>query len=77
MLSRAAAQAAATLNLYQQALLLVSQGKLEPTAFQNELPAFLQSHGAEYSNGLSNVGAKFLSRLVEINAAHSRQSSAG
>jgi hypothetical protein len=77
MLSRAAAQAAATLNLYQQALLLVSQGKLEPTAFQNELPAFVQSHGAEYSNGLSNVGAKFLSRLVEINAAHSRQASAG
>ena len=76
LLSRAAAQAAATLNLYQQALLLVSQGKLEPTAFQNELPAFIHSHGQEYSNGLSDVGARFLSRLVEINAAHARRTSA-
>jgi hypothetical protein len=76
MLSRAAAQAAATLNLYQKALLLVSQGKLEPTAFQNELPAFIQTHGTEYANGLSDVGARFLSRLVEINAAHARRASA-
>ena len=76
LLSRATAQAAATLNLYQQALLLVSQGKLPPAAFQSELPAFIQSHGVEYANGLSEVGAKFLSRLVEMSAAHARRTSA-
>lgn len=73
-LSRATAQAAATLGLYQQALLKVSEGKLEPTAFQNEFPRFAQQHGAEYANKLSNLGARFLSRLVEISAAHSRLS---
>ena len=72
-LSRTAAQAAATLNLYQQALLLVSQGKLEPTAFQNELPAFIQRHGVDYTNRLSDVGARFLSRLIELTASFSRR----
>jgi hypothetical protein len=76
LLSRAAAQAATTLNLYQQALLLVSQGKLQPSAFQNELPAFIQSRGMDYANGLSELGAKFLSRLVEMSAAHARRTSA-
>jgi len=73
-LSRATAQAAATLGLYQQALVKVSEGKLEPTAFQTEFPRFAQEHGAEYANKLSNLGARFLSRLVEISAAHSRHS---
>lgn len=72
-LSRATAQAAATLGLYQQALTRVSEGKLEPTAFQNEFPRFVQSHGAKYSNRLSEMGSRFLRRLVELSAAYSRQ----
>ena len=73
-LSSTAAQAAATLNLYQQALLLVSQGKLEPTAFQTELSGFIQRHAGEYTNRFSEVGARFLGRLVELSAAYSRRS---
>ena len=72
-LSNTAAQAAATLNLYQQALLLVSQGKLEPTVFQSELSGFIQRHAGEYTNRLSEVGARFLGQLVELSAAHSRR----
>lgn len=73
-LSSATAQAAATLGLCQQALLKVSEGKLEPTAFQSEFPRFVQEHGAGYANKLSNLASRFLSRLVEISAAYSRQS---
>lgn len=72
-LSRTAAQSAATLNLYQQALMLVGQGKLEPTAFQSELPGFIQRHGGEYTNRLSEVGARFLGRLVELGGTYARR----
>jgi hypothetical protein len=71
-LSRATAQAAATLSLYQQALLRVSEGKLEPTAFQNYLPTFAQTCGPAYAARLSELAAGFLTRLVAISAASSR-----
>ncbi len=54
----------------------MSQGKLEPTAFQNEMPGFIQSHGMEYANRVSEIGAKFLGRLVEVSSEYARRSSA-
>lgn len=76
-LAGSAAQAAATLGLYQQALLRVSEGKLEPAAFQNYLPVFAQTHGPAYVQRLSELGAEFLSRAVEIGAAFVRNGSHG
>jgi Pili and flagellar-assembly chaperone, PapD N-terminal domain len=72
-LSRASGQAAATLELYQQALIRVAEGKLEPTVFQTHLPKFIQSHGNLYTNRLSEVGSRFLSRLVDLSSSYSRQ----
>jgi len=72
-LSRASGQAAATLELYQQALIRVSEGKLEPTVFQMHFPKFIQANGAQYTNRLSEVGSRFLSRLVDLTASYSRQ----
>ncbi len=72
-LSRASGQAAATLELYQQALIRVSEGKLEPTVFQTHFPKFIQAHGSRYTSRLSEIGSHFLSRLVELSSSYSRQ----
>ena len=70
-LSRASAQAAATLELYQQALIRVAEGKLEPTVFQTHFPKFIQSNGNLYTNRLCEVGSRFLSRLVDLSSSYS------
>ena len=72
-LSRASGQAAATLELYQQALIRVSEGKLEPTVFQTHFPRFIQAHGTQYTNRLSELGSRFLSRLVDLSSSYSRE----
>ena len=72
-LSRASGQAAATLELYQQALIRVSEGKLEPTVFQMHFPKFIQANGIQYTNRLSELGSRFLSRLVDLSSSFSRQ----
>jgi hypothetical protein len=72
-LSRASGQAAATLELYQQALIRVSEGKLEPTVFQTHFPKFIQANGAQYTNRLSELSSRFLSRLVDLSSSHSRR----
>ena len=72
-LSRASAQAAATLELYQQALIRVSEGKLEPTVFQIHFPRFIQANGTRYTNSLSELGSRFLGRLVDLSSTYSRQ----
>jgi hypothetical protein len=71
--SRASGQAAATLELYQQALIRVAEGKLEPTIFLTHFPKFIQSNGNLYTNRLSEVGSRFLSRLVDLSSSYSRQ----
>ena len=72
-LSRASGQAAATLELYQLALIRVSEGKLEPTVFQTHFPKFIHAHGTLYTNRLSELGSRFLSRLVDLSSSYSRQ----
>jgi hypothetical protein len=66
-------QAAATLELYQQALIRVAEGKLEPTVFQTHFPKFIQANGNLYANRLSELGSRFLSRLVDLSSSYSRQ----
>jgi hypothetical protein len=72
-LSRASGQAAATLELYQQALIRVAEGKLEPTVFQTHFPKFIQANGTQYTNRLSELGSRFLGRLVDLSSSYSRQ----
>jgi len=72
-LSRTSGQAAATLELYQQALIRVAEGKLEPTVFQTHFPRFIQANGTLYANRLSELGSRFLSRLVDLSSSYSRQ----
>ena len=72
-LSRASGQAAATLELYQQALIRVAEGKLEPTVFQTHFPKFIQANGSLYTNRLSELGSRFLTRLVDLSSSYSRQ----
>jgi hypothetical protein len=72
-LSRASGQAAATLELYQQALIRVAEGKLEPTVFQTHFPKFIQANGNLYTTRLSELGSRFLGRLVDLSSSYSRQ----
>lgn len=65
-LTRSAALSARTLNLYQLALDHVSQGKLPPTIFQDQLPAFAVAHAAEFMNRYAEVGSRFLSGVVQM-----------
>jgi hypothetical protein len=67
-LARSAAQSAKTLKLYQETMECVALGKLSPTVFQEHLPRFSQARGTEYVTKLSELGARFLSGLVRINA---------
>jgi hypothetical protein len=71
-LSRASGQAAATLELYQQALIRVAEGKLEPTVFQTHFPKFIQANGSLYTDRLSELGSRFLGRLVDLSSSYSR-----
>lgn len=65
-LARSADQSARTLKLYQQTLEYIAQGKLAPTVFQDHLPPFMQARAVEYATKLSELGARFLSGLVQI-----------
>jgi hypothetical protein len=55
--------------MYQQALEQVAGGKLSPSIFQDYFPSFAQSRGGEYSTRLAEIGAKFLSELVQLGSS--------
>lgn len=66
ILAKAAAHSARSLKLYQEALELVSQGKLAPSALLDHVPSFAQSHAAAYSNKVAELGARFLTDLLRL-----------
>lgn len=72
-MARSTAQSAKTLKLYQEALEYVAQGKLVPTVFQDYFPRFAQAHASEYASKVGEVGARFLSDLVQIGSFLSRE----
>src|SRR5665213_3408549 len=74
-LTRSTAQSVRTLKLYQDILESVSQGHLAPTVFQDHFARFAQLHATGYANKLAELGARFLSGLVQIGAVYSREQS--
>ncbi len=53
----------------------MSQGRLAPVVFQDHFARFTQLHATEYTNKLAELGAKFLSGLVQIGAAYPQEQS--
>jgi len=61
-----------TLQLYQEVLEDVAQGRLPATVFQEYFPRFIQSQGTRYSDRLTELGSEFLTSLVQLNRRNSQ-----
>ena len=66
-LSGSLANTQKTLRLYQQTLECVAAGRLPATVFQEYYPRFVQRHGAAYGDRLTQLCARFMGQLVELN----------
>src|SRR6476660_6529156 len=56
-----------TLQMYQEVLECVAQGRLPATVFQEYFPRFIQSQGTRYTERLTELGSEFMGALVQIN----------
>lgn len=66
-LARAAGHASRTLQLYQEVLTCVAQGRLPATVFEEYYPSFVRANGSAYTERLTALGGEFLSCLTELN----------
>jgi hypothetical protein len=70
-LARTAAHAAKTLQLYQEVLACVAQGRLPATVFEEYYPSFVKANGSAYTERLTALGGEFLSSLTKLNNSDS------
>jgi hypothetical protein len=70
-LARASARSSRTLQLYQEVLACVGQGRLAATVFEEYYPRFVKENGSTYTERLTALGAEFLSRLAQVNSSSS------
>ena len=70
-LARSAAHASRTLQLYQEVLACVAQGRLPATVFEEYYPSFVKANGSTYTERLTALGAEFLNRLAQLNGSSS------
>ncbi|WP_433975267.1 hypothetical protein [Tunturiibacter lichenicola] len=68
-LARASAHSSRTLQLYQEVLVCVSQGRLTATVFEEYYPRFIKENGSAYTERLTALGAEFLNRLAQLNSS--------
>jgi hypothetical protein len=66
-LARAAAHASRTLQLYQEVLACVAQGRLSASVFEEYYPSFVKANGSAYTERLTALGGEFLSSLTILN----------
>lgn len=70
-LARSAAHASKTLQMYQEALACVAQGRLPPTVFEEYYPKFVKANASAYTERLTALGGEFLSSLTQLNKSSS------
>jgi hypothetical protein len=70
-LARAAGHASRTLQLYQEVLACVAQGRLPATVFEEYYPSFVKANGSAYTERLTALGGEFLSSLTRFNKSNS------
>jgi hypothetical protein len=66
-LARTAGHASRTLQLYQEVLACVAQGRLPATVFEEYYPSFIKANGSAYIERLTALGGEFLSSLTQLN----------
>lgn len=70
-LTQAAARAKRNLDLYRDIVARVAAGALPPELLDSRMPAFLQTHGADYANDLAALSMRFLSGLIDNGTRYS------
>ena len=70
-LTHAAARAKRNLDLYRDIVGRVATGALPPDLLDSRMPAFLQTHGADYANDIAELSMRFLSGLIDNGTRYS------
>lgn len=66
-LARSAGHASRTLQLYQEVLSCVAQGRLPVTVFEEYYGSFVRANGPAYAERLTALGGEFLGSLTQLN----------